>query len=54
MCVLLHANALSASDVQAHDTLLDIAQFVADRWHSQDDQFFFKLICVASDPPARN
>jgi hypothetical protein len=46
--VLLHGDAFAAADAPAHDTLLDIAQFVADRWHSQDEHFVFKVVRAAS------
>jgi RNAse (barnase) inhibitor barstar len=47
VCVLRHADAFARADAAAHDTLLDLVQHVADRWHSDDEQFVFKLVRAA-------
>ena len=47
VCILLNADAFAAADAEAHDTLLNLCQHVADRWHSHDEEFVFKLVRVA-------
>ncbi len=51
VCVLLNADAFAHTDAAAHNTLLNLAGHVADRWHSDDEQFVFKLVRGADSTP---
>jgi RNAse (barnase) inhibitor barstar len=42
--ILVHAEALRSADARAHETLLEVADEVAERWHEYDAEVVFKLV----------
>ncbi len=42
--ILIHAETFRTADARAHETLLEVCDEVAERWHEYDAEIVFKLV----------
>jgi hypothetical protein len=49
VCILVNADALRSFDPAAHETLLEVAEDVAERWRVFDPAVVFKVVRAASE-----